>query len=127
MSTENHRQFTGSLWNATQSVAIVRLVDEPRIIRIKVRPSAKAVIAEWAAATDMKEQGVASRIYEWFASQDESLQRAILGLFGPDTPDIAKLILERMEADRSPNKRSDAASGAQPDGDHGRRRGRAAK
>lgn len=98
MSTGNHREFTGSLRKATQTLATVRLVDEPRIIRIKVRPSAKAVIAQWATATDMKEQGVASRIYEWFASQDEGLQRAILGLYGPDTPDVARLILQRMGA-----------------------------
>ena len=72
------------------------LVAQRKVIRISVTSGAKKVIARWAAENDMKEIGVASRIYEWFGKQPEQIQRGILGLYGRLAPDIARMVLERM-------------------------------
>ena len=69
------------------------LVAERKLIRINVTPTAKRVITDWAGSQDMTEIGVASRIYEWFGRQPEPIQRAILGLYGDLTPDIATALL----------------------------------
>jgi len=81
---------------AAQEVANVSLVAQRKVIRISVTSGAKKVISRWAAENDMKEIGVASRIYEWFGKQPEQIQRGILGLYGRLAPDIARMVLERM-------------------------------
>ncbi len=81
---------------AAQEVANVSLVAQRKVIRISVTVGAKKVISRWAAENDMKEIGVASRIYEWFGKQPEEVQRGILGLYGRLTPDVARMVLERM-------------------------------
>lgn len=72
-----------------------------RTIKIKVSPGAKAVISDTADALDMKEQGVASRIYEWFGRQSEDIQRTVLGLYGLRAKEVIRGILQEIEARES--------------------------
>lgn len=72
------------------------IMAERKIMKIAVTQSAKQVVAGWSREMDMTEQGVASRIYEWFGTQDEVVQRGILGMFGDRAPDIARMVLEDM-------------------------------
>lgn len=45
----------------------------------------------------MTEQWVASRVYEWFAKQDDVLKKGILGVLPKGYElDVARLALERM-------------------------------
>lgn len=76
--------------------------NERKVIRIVVSPRAKAIVEKWAAEHDMKETGVASRIYEWFGRQPDYVQRAILGFYGDRQPQILRDILKELaeEPDR---------------------------
>ena len=69
-------------------------VSTKKVIKVAVNKDADKVISEWAAKNDMTKIGVASRIYNWFGRQDEAIQRTILGLYGEQAPDIARMILE---------------------------------
>ncbi len=71
-------------------------MNDKKVIRIAVSERAKQVIEGWSEQQDMTEVGVASRIYEWFGSQSEDIQRAILGLYGSRTPDVAKMALQEL-------------------------------
>lgn len=72
-----------------------------KLIKIRVGDKAKQIITETADALDMKEIGVASRIYEWFARQDATMQRHVLQLLPPGMDaDILRLALERAEKKR---------------------------
>ena len=71
-------------------------MNDKKVIRIAVSERAKQVIEGWSEQQDMTEVGVASRIYEWFGDQSEDLQRAILGLYGSRTPDIARMALKNL-------------------------------
>jgi hypothetical protein len=67
------------------------------VIRISVEPGSKKVIADEAGANGMTEQWVASRVYEWFAKQDDVLKKGILGVLPKGYElDVARLALERM-------------------------------
>ena len=75
------------------------------VIKISVTPAAKAVIEGIATKHDMKEIGVASRIYEWFTSQDDVVQKAILGMLPKGyESDVARLALERMAGSKGGKK-----------------------
>lgn len=65
------------------------VMDERKILAIKVTANAKQVVEKIAEERDMKELGVASRIYEWFGQQDESVRRAVLG-FTIDAAEVDK-------------------------------------
>ena len=71
-------------------------MNDKKVIRIAVSERAKQVIEGWSEQQDMTEVGVASRIYEWFGGQSEDLQRAILGLYGSRSPDIARMALKEL-------------------------------
>ncbi len=72
-----------------------------KLIKIKVTDGARKVIKTEAAALDMKEQGVASRVYEWFGQQDEVMRRHVLKLLPAGyEADILRLAMERAEAKR---------------------------
>ena len=76
-----------------------------RVIKISVNPAAKTAISSIAQRHDMKEIGVASRIYEWFAIQDDVTQKAILRLLPEGyEADVAKLALERIAAGKGDDK-----------------------
>jgi ribosomal protein S24E len=49
-----------------------------RVIKIAVTDPAKKVIQDIAKKHGMKEQSVASRIYQWFAEQDDIMQKHVL-------------------------------------------------
>jgi hypothetical protein len=75
-----------------------------KFIKIKVTDGAHKVIKAEAEALDMKEQGVASRVYEWFGQQDEVMRRHVLKLLPAGYEvDILKLALERHQA-KKPGK-----------------------
>jgi hypothetical protein len=64
------------------------LMGSPRkIIKIEVTPEAKEVIAGVAEELDMKENGLAGRIYTWFGSQTDLVQKAILGIWPKNVED----------------------------------------
>lgn len=67
-----------------------------KVIRIAVSTEADKAISDFAQANDMTKLGVASRLYEWFGRQNEDLKRMLLGMYGDLTPDVAKVLLERM-------------------------------
>jgi hypothetical protein len=56
------------------------IVDERKQLRIFVSGGAKKTVEDFAVRFDMKEQGVASRIYEWFGKQPPAVQKWICGL-----------------------------------------------
>ena len=70
------------------------------VIPIAVDRKAKEVIEAIADELGMKEIGVASRVYKWFADQDPVIQRGVLGLLPPTyEKEIIRLALERLAAD----------------------------
>jgi hypothetical protein len=72
-------------------------VNQRKIIKISVSPAAKVVIKRVADELDMKEIGVASRIYEWFGQQSDVVQKGVLGLY-PDglEVNVARLAMEHI-------------------------------
>lgn len=69
----------------------------PKVIKISVSADAKKVIRDFAVKHDMKEIGVASRIYTWFAQQDDVIRKGILGMLPEGyEPDIARLMARRL-------------------------------
>jgi hypothetical protein len=84
------------------------------IIKMRVGPDAKRIIAATAKRLDMKEQGVAGRIYSWFARQPDVVQKGVLGLLpeGMES-EVMRLAMEQMAAEASSSKRpkSKASSG----------------
>lgn len=69
------------------------------VIKISVTPAAKSAIEKTADETGMKEIAVASRLYEWFAAQDDVLKKGLLGLLPRGfEADVAKMALERIAA-----------------------------
>ena len=92
-------------------------VSTKKVIKVAVNKDADKVISEWAAANDMTKIGVASRIYNWFGRQDEAIQRTILGLYGEQAPDIARMILEsqaKLCEDEPQGKHAAPQDGALP-------------
>ena len=74
-------------------------VADRKVIKISVRPEAKATIKKFADQHGLKEIVVAGRMYEWFSEQDDVVQKAILGLLPAGMEaDIAKLALKRIAA-----------------------------
>ncbi len=72
---------------------------EPYIVVEKPNNEAKLKISakQEADALDMKAQGVASRIYVWFADQPDTIRKGVLGLLPADMRDeILAMVVERM-------------------------------
>lgn len=69
-----------------------------RVIKIAVSDQAKGVIEKLAGKHDMKEMGVASRVYEWLARQtDDVVVKGVLGLLPEGYEgDVVELALKRM-------------------------------
>jgi hypothetical protein len=59
-------------------------VADRKQLKIFVNSAAKEVVSAFANGFDMTEQGVASRVYEWFGRQPEDVQKWILGLVRGD-------------------------------------------
>src|SRR2546423_7577620 len=73
-------------------------LNQPRIIvRIELTPSAKEHLTSIAKRNGMTQVAVTSRLLEWFATQSELVQAAILGHYPHAIQaEIAELILKRM-------------------------------
>jgi hypothetical protein len=68
-----------------------------KIIKVAVSESAKQAIESVAGKHDMKEMGVASRVYEWFAAQEDVVQKGILRLLPEGyEPEVVRLVLQRI-------------------------------
>jgi hypothetical protein len=73
----------------------------PKVIKIAVNPKAKKVIEDTADELGMKEQAVASRVYEWFAQQDDVTKKHVLSLLPTGhEAEILKSAAARIEAKR---------------------------
>jgi hypothetical protein len=71
-----------------------------KIISVEVTEEAKARIDEVSEATGVDMKRIASRMYEWFAEQDDLLQKGILGILPKGLePDLARAALERIVRD----------------------------
>lgn len=76
---------------------MVVCVEQSQVIKIKVSPEAKRIIQSIADKEDMTEQGLAGRIYGWFADQPDIVQKAIIGHIPKELmPDIVPIILRRL-------------------------------
>jgi hypothetical protein len=80
------------------------IVDERKQLKVFVSGGAKDAVERFAARFDMKEQGVASRIYEWFGRQPPAVQKWICGL------------VEGNEGEGMRLYAAELARGARPDG-----------
>lgn len=71
-------------------------------VRINLSPEGKASVDAVCDRYGMAQQEVASRIYAWFAEQDELVQASILGVLpsGLEAP-AADLYMERVKAKRA--------------------------
>jgi hypothetical protein len=76
------------------------------VIRIAVSPGAKAAVENFAKHWDMKEMGVASRMYEWFARQPEDVQKWVQGTSGREAIGM-RLFAEQLLSATSPIFSSD--------------------
>lgn len=69
-----------------------------KIVRIQVSESAKKAIKDFADEMDMKDVGVASRLYEWFGKQPLYIRKWVTGLLEGDDSrgafEFAKTVLE---------------------------------
>lgn len=85
------------------------------VIKIAVEPAGKRAIDAACRRYGMSQIELASRVYRWFAEQDETVQAAILGILPASlAPDIAKLALERLiddAAKAAPAKRAAKRAG----------------
>ena len=99
---------------------IQRMQDSQQRAMLKafVRPSAKRAVEDLVGRTGMTQQEVVSRIYDWFGSQDEVIQHAVLGLLPAEyAQDIASLVLKRIasgQPDSSQTARSSHSSPREP-------------
>jgi hypothetical protein len=67
------------------------------IVRIELTPSAKEQLTGVAKRNGMTQVAVTSRLLEWFATQSELVQAAILGHYPHAIQaEIAELILKRI-------------------------------
>jgi hypothetical protein len=66
-------------------------------MRIELTGPAKTKLASLSDRHGMTQVAMMSRLVEWFASQDEKIQGAVMGHYpGEIEADVAKLILKRM-------------------------------
>lgn len=77
------------------------------IIKIAVEPTAKQAIDEACQRYGMTQIEMASRIYRWFAKQDEAVQASILEILpGSLAVDVARLALERLTGATPPQAKA---------------------
>jgi hypothetical protein len=82
-----------------------RLIMSRCIFRIELTHSARKSLHAVTEKLGMTQVAVTSKMIEWFALQDDAIQKAVLGLF-PDKfdGDIAAMILARMAGPKQPGK-----------------------
>jgi hypothetical protein len=71
------------------------------IMRIELYPEAKEKLADLCQRLGMTQVSATSRLVEWFTSQPDVVQAAVLGLYPRDiAADIATIILKKMAKDK---------------------------
>jgi hypothetical protein len=69
------------------------------IVRIELTPNAKTHLNELSDKAGMTQVAMLSRLVEWFATQADMVQAAVLGQYPAEIQaEIARLILKRMSA-----------------------------
>lgn len=67
------------------------------MLKLYVKPAAKRAVERASERYGMSMQELGSRVYEWFAQQDESVQAGVLDLLPREhRADIARLVMARM-------------------------------
>ena len=70
------------------------------IMRIELLPEAKEGLTGLCDRLGMTQIAATSRIIEWFTTQSDVVQAAILGLYPQDIrAEVAEMILKRMASD----------------------------
>jgi hypothetical protein len=70
------------------------------IMRIELLPEAKEALTGMTDRLGMTQIAATSRIIEWFTTQSDVVQAAILGLYPQDIrAEVAEMILKRMASD----------------------------
>jgi hypothetical protein len=86
-------------------------MSERQIIKIAVTNDAKDAIEQVADRYGMSQIEMASRLYRWFAEQNEEIQATILDLLPRSVaPDVARLVLKKMAAQKPKAAKRAAAS-----------------
>jgi hypothetical protein len=66
-------------------------------MRIELTGPAKTKLSNLSDRHGMTQVAMMSRVVEWFATQNEMIQSAVLGRFPPEIEaDVAKMVLKRM-------------------------------
>lgn len=77
---------------------MLTFVEDRKQIKIFISPDAKKVVEAFASQFDMKEIGVASRIYSWFGTLPLPVQKWITGLTdgseGEGMKEFARMLME---------------------------------
>ncbi len=91
------------------------MVEKDReVVRLALKRGAKAKLDQVAIKRDMKIIGVLSRVVEWFAEQDFTLQSIVLGMVeDKDAPEVLGLIHKRL-VERLVNKHLPLGTDAPP-------------
>jgi len=77
------------------------------IIKIAISPKSKQAIDDTCDRYGMSQIELASRLYLWFAEQDEVLQAGILSILPTEfEADIARMTLENIASDKPRSKSS---------------------
>lgn len=67
------------------------------IVRVELTPKAKDALNAACDRAGMTQVSMLSRLVEWYATQPDVIQAAVMGHYPVETQsDIAKLILKRM-------------------------------
>jgi len=75
---------------------------ERQVIRIAITERAKASVERACRDLGMSQQELTSRVFEWFADQDRSVQLAALGLLPEELEAAgAAIYMERVKAKRA--------------------------
>ena len=70
-------------------------------IQVYVSPETKKMIKAISTRTGMTQTAIFTRLLIWFELQDDVLQQAVLGQLPPSIrPDVARIVLERMAAEK---------------------------
>jgi hypothetical protein len=70
-------------------------------MRIELTGPAKQKLSNLSDRHGMTQVAMMSRVVEWFATQSEMIQSAVLGRFPEEIEaDVAKLVLKRMAGDK---------------------------
>jgi len=93
--------------NNTQRVRgeMMPFMAERQVIRIAITTAAKASVEKACAELGMSQQELTSRVFEWFAEQDRSVQLAALKLLPEELEAAAAdIYMEQVKARRAEHR-----------------------